>query len=79
MTRDRLLKLLRDVETTDGYEESICPHCCENADYDVKASKRIPVHLADCELKAAIDWLEDESQILEPGDRSSTGGWVLMP
>lgn len=55
MTRDRLLALLKQVETN-GHGDlgrTTCPSCCADAYW------RNPLkHDDDCELKAAIDWLE---------------------
>lgn len=52
MTRDRLLALLKKCEQATNSGDEYSPACavCE-----------LYTHAPDCELKAAIDWLEDES------------------
>lgn len=51
MTRDRLLALLKGIEESHPFE-GCC--VCTQAYIDRKPRD----HRADCELKAAIDWLE---------------------
>lgn len=50
MTRDRLLALLKKCEQATNSGDEYSPACavCE-----------LYTHAPDCELKAAIDWLED--------------------
>lgn len=69
MTRDRLLALLKAVETN-GHGDlgrTTCPSCCADAYW------RNPLkHDGDCELKVAIDWLEK----MPPGELT---GWRELP
>lgn len=67
VTRDRLLALLKDIEfadTSGGEYSSECPSC--HAIFDG--------HEPGCELRAAIDWLEDDHNAR---DNDGYSAWML--
>lgn len=76
VTRDRLLALLKDIETNGHAEWGKC--ACPSCRNDSYRSENLRHHEG-CELKAAIDWLESTASgydlvfVYDPGKPKTSG------